>query len=46
MNNMLSHFGLVFAKMRASDKDLPVVMKCNKALLKSTYLDTNCEFGC
>jgi hypothetical protein len=30
MNNLLSYFGLVDARIRGSDKDLPVLLYVNK----------------
>ena len=38
MNNLASYFGLVDAKIRASDKDLPVLSLTSGKLHVSTYL--------
>ena len=38
MNNLLSYCGLVDAKIRASDKDLPVIMKQQQTSAKQTRM--------
>ena len=49
MNNLLSYFGLVDAKIRASDKDLPVFSPPRSSMVEETTallssLDGSCSF--
>ena len=41
MNNLLSYCGLIDAKMRASDKDLPVVDICSLIISRPIIVSSN-----